>query len=61
MDKIINNIAEITIHFEDILNDENLNIIINMRFKDEHLQNYNYFINIINEYKNKLSLMCLII
>tara|TARA_B100000035_G_scaffold311733_1_gene321815 strand:- start:83 stop:445 length:363 start_codon:yes stop_codon:yes gene_type:complete len=55
MDKIINNIAEITIQFEDILNHENLKIIINMRLKDEHLQNYNYFTNIINEYKNKLS------
>ena len=43
MDKIINNIAEITIQFEDILNHENLKIIINMRLKDEHLQNYNYF------------------
>lgn len=55
MDKIINNIAEITIQFEDILNDENLKIIINLRLNKDYLQNYNYFINIINEYKNKLS------
>ena len=55
MDKIINNIGETTIQFEDILNKTNLKIIINLRLKDENLQNYNYFINIINEYKEKLS------
>lgn len=55
MNQIINNIGETTIQFEDILNKTNLKIIINMRLKDENLQNYNYFINIINEYKNKIS------